>query len=623
LIVYKSTKEQFLSDSVNRAIEDIVAKEFFRRTGRYAPTPEIRAWQQSLTHMADVLWDDELPASMGIAVEFGIPQTAKRIDFILSGESADHEPRVVIIELKQWSDSRISDKDGLIFANRGGRAEKEGAHPCYQAWSYAALLAGFNEAVHEGGVGLNPCAYLHNYARGDGKIDSPKYSAYIEKAPLFLRGPVEKQKLRDFIKKHVQHGDNGDLLFKIENGRIRPSKMLADSLVGMLRGNREFVLIDDQKVVYEVCLSKSAEASEQRKQVVIVKGGPGTGKSVVAINLMVQLTKRGALTKYVSKNAAPRAVYRHRLQGNHTLAQISAMFGGSGAFIDTPPNTYDALIVDEAHRLNEKSGLYGNLGENQVKELISAAKCTVFFVDDDQIVTLNDIGHSHEIEKWAQQSGAEISNLELESQFRCAGSDGYLAWLDDTLGIRSTANQEFDRGNFDFQVADSPSELYELISTRNRVNNRSRVVAGYCWDWDSRRNPAAFDIEFPDFDFRRQWNLGSDGSLWITAPDSIEQIGCIHTCQGLEMDYVGVIIGPDLIMRDGQLTTDPSGRSSMDRSIRGWRTMARADREGTLAKVDKIVRNTYRTLMTRGMKGCYIYCTDPALQEYFRARSAL
>jgi DUF2075 family protein len=243
-------------------------------------------------------------------------------------------------------------------------------------------------------------------------------------------------------------------------------------------------------------------------------------------------------------------------------------------------------------------------------------------VDDDQIVTLNDIGHSHEIEKWAKQSGADISNLALESQFRCAGSDGYLAWLDDTLGIRPTANQEFDHGSFDFRVVDSPSELYELIASKNRTNNKSRVVAGYCWDWKSKKNPAVADIEFPEFDFRRQWNLGSDGSLWITAPDSIEQIGCIHTCQGLEMDYVGVIIGPDLIVRDGQLTTDPSGRSSMDRSIRGWRSMARADREGTMAKVDKIIRNTYRTLMTRGMKGCYVFCTDPALREYFRQKGS-
>jgi DUF2075 family protein len=622
LIVYQSTKERFLDDSEKHAIEDMIATAYYERTGRYAPTPEYRAWQQSLTQMADVLRDDELPATMGVGVEFGIPQTAKRIDFILSGESGDRQPRVVIVELKQWSTSRISDKDGIVIANRGGHAETEGAHPCYQAWSYAALLEGFNEAVYEGGIGLKPCAYLHNYQRGSGDIDAPFYAPYIEKAPLFLRGHAERERLRDFIKRNVRHGDNGELLFKIDQGRIRPSKMLADSLVGMLRGNREFVLVDDQKVVYEECIAKAAKASGSRKQVLIIKGGPGTGKSVVAINLMVELTKRGLLSKYVSKNAAPRAVYEQKLRGHKRRAEISAMFGGSGAFVDMQPDTFDALIIDEAHRLNEKSGLYGNLGENQVKELISAAKCSTFFLDDDQVVTLGDIGHSHELEKWARQSGAEVSFLGLASQFRCAGSDGYLAWLDDTLGIRPTANQDFDHGSFDFRVVDSPTELHQLVAARNQPSNKSRVVAGYCWDWRSKRDPNAFDIEFPEFDFRRQWNLGSDGSLWITASTSIEQIGCIHTCQGLELDYVGVIVGPDLVVRDGCLMTNPSGRSKMDRSIRGWKTLMRREPEQTRERLDRIIRNTYRTLMTRGMKGCYVFCTDPELRDHFRHRTS-
>ena len=616
MIVYQATRQKFLDDSEQSAIEDVIAAAYLKRTGRYAPTSEYRAWQNSLGRMADVLDDDELPSSMGVGIEFGIPQTAKRIDFILSGESENHEPRMIIVELKQWSTSRISEKDGIIFAQRGGPGEREGEHPCYQAWSYAALLEGFNEAVYDGGVGLNPCAYLHNYQR-DGVIDSPHYAAYIEKAPLFLRGSAERNKLRAFIKQHVKHGDDGELLFKIEKGRIRPSKTLADSLAAMLKGNQEFVLIDDQKLVYETCLAKAAQASSQRKQVVIVKGGPGTGKSVVAINLIVALTKRGLLTKYVSKNAAPRTVYQQRLRGHRTLAQIGAMFGGSGAYIDTQPSVFDALVVDEAHRLNEKSGLYGNLGENQIKELIAACKCAIFFVDDDQVVTLSDIGRAHEIAAWAERLGADVTYEELQSQFRCAGSDGYLAWLDHTLGIRQTTNADLDAGSFEFQVVDSPIELDALIRARN-TNNKSRLVAGYCWDWKSKRNPDAYDIVLPEFGFSRQWNLGSDGSLWITAPNSIEQVGCIHTCQGLELDYVGVIIGPDLVISNGELTINPAGRAPMDRSIRGWKTQMKQEPTSTRERLDRIVRNTYRTLMTRGMKGCYVYCTDPAVADHLR-----
>lgn len=581
------------------------------------PHAEITSWRESLGQMANVLRDEQMPDDMGVGIEYGIPQTSKRIDILLSGMDADSKPNIIVVELKQWSSSRISEKDGLIFARRGGFAEREGPHPSYQAWSYTALLEGFNEAVYETGIGLRPCAYLHNY-HADGVIDSPHYAPYTDKAPLFLHGSEERQRLRDFINKHVHTGDNAKLLYQIENGRIRPSKMLADSLVKMLKGNQEFVLIDDQKVVYETALAVAKEASADKKQVVIVKGGPGTGKSVVAINLLVHLSKLGLLSKYVSKNAAPRAVYEERLRGNQTQRIISAMFGGTGAFIDAEPSVFDVLVVDEAHRLNAKSGLYGNLGENQVKEIIAASKCTIFFVDDDQMVTLSDIGDSKELERWAASSGAEVTHLELASQFRCSGSDGYLAWLDTTLGIRGTANTKLDAEDFDFRVMDSPGELHDLIAARNKTNNKSRVVAGYCWDWISRNNPDAYDIVISEHGYQKQWNLGSDGSLWIMAPNSIEEVGCIHTCQGLELDYVGVIVGPDFLVRNGQLVTVPANRSKMDRSIRGYKRKLKEAPVDTLEHLDRIIRNTYRTLMTRGMKGCYIFCVDQETNSYFK-----
>lgn len=607
MIVYQSTRAAFLQDSEQQAIEEIISTAFLKKTGRYALDSEFRSWRHSLTQMADVLSDETLPEDMGVGIEFGIPQTAKRIDFILSGLGEAEQPRAIIIELKQWSKSAVTDKDGIIRAQRGGPTETEGPHPSYQAWSYAALLQGFNEAVHEGGVQLQPCAYLHNHFR-DGTIDDSRYIAYTDKAPLFLRGVEEKRKLRDFIRQHVRKGDNGELLYKIENGRIRPSKMLADSVVGMLKGNQEFVLIDEQKLVYETCLARAAQASAERKQVVIIKGGPGTGKSVVAVNLLVELTKRGITAKYVSKNAAPRAVYAQKLAGHVRKIEIGNLFSGSGNFHQTEPNVFGTLVVDEAHRLNEKSGLYGNLGQNQVMELIRSAHCTIFFVDDDQIVTLSDIGHTGELRRWAAHLGAEVIELELASQFRCAGSDGYIAWLDSFLGIRETANTDFDRNAFDFRIVDSPVELHNLIREKNKLNNKSRVVAGYCWDWKSKNNPDSWDIEIPEHNYRAQWNLGSDGSLWAVAENSVDQVGCIHTCQGLELDYIGVIIGPDMAWRDGQSLTDASKRSKQDRSIRGYKSQSKGNLE-VHDRVDRIIRNTYKTLMSRGMRGCYVYIT--------------
>lgn len=617
MIIYQSSKSQFLHHALRDDIEDIVSRHYRAATGHGVGHSEVHAWKHSLLEMAKVLQDEEIPGDVGVAIEYQLPQTSKRIDFVIAGEDDEARPKLIIVELKQWSESRRSEKDAIVWARRGGRAgEQEGPHPSYQAWSYAAYLQDFNTAVQDTAMALQPCAYLHNHPR-DGEIDHPHYREHIARAPLFLAR--ERAKLQAFIREHVRHGDRRRALYAIENGRIRPSKMLVDSVAGMLHGKTEFVMIDEQKVVYETVLAVDARAVH-RKQVVIVQGGPGTGKSVLAVNLLAALLARHRNARYVSKNAAPRAVYEAKLTGTFSRSRISNLFSGSGAFISDAPDTYDTLIVDEAHRLNEKSGLYRNLGDNQVRELIRSARCTVFFVDDDQSVTIHDIGQTNELRRRAAEFDADVTELELSSQFRCNGSDGYLAWLDHTLGIRETANTDLDTREYDFRVFDDPAKMHGLIELKNRANNRSRVVAGYCWTWPSKRDPKAWDIELPDFDYRRRWNLDKDGSLWIVTPGSVEQVGCIHTCQGLEMDYVGVIIGPDLAFRDGQIMTDATKRASSDQSIKGLKQMLKSSPETARKLADSIVKNTYRTLMTRGMKGCYVYCVDAALAKHLRSR---
>ncbi|MCX5590011.1 DUF2075 domain-containing protein [Alcaligenes endophyticus] len=612
MIVYEADKKQFLQQSDYDDIENIILASFRAATGRRVNDSEIRSWRESLRHVAMVLRDDEIPNEMGIAVELHIPQSSKRIDVTLTGRDDAGNKNAVVIELKQWEKVTATDKDAIVVTYLG-KGQREVVHPSYQAWSYASLLEGFNEAVYDGGISIKPCAYLHNYDR-DGVIDAPHYSGYTLKAPLFLKGAQERQQLRDFIKKHVKYGDSKEVLYELANGRIRPSKALADALKGLLTAKPEFVLIDEQKEVFEAAQASARTASPQLPRVVIIEGGPGTGKTVLAINLLVRLTSAGLFGQYVSKNAAPREVYQSRLVGTLTKTKFSSMFTGSGSFCNVEPNTYDFLVVDEAHRLNEKSGLYGNLGENQVKELINASACTLFFIDEDQRVALADIGTKQAIRAFAAERGAQVEEYELASQFRCSGSDGYLAWLDNVLDIRPTANQELDTTAYDFQVFDSPQALHEAIEAKN-AQNKARVVAGYCWPWLSKKNPKADDIVIGDY--RRQWNLDKDGSLWIIAPESIEQVGCIHTCQGLEVDYIGVIVGPDLIVRDGKLITVPEERDRHDKTIRGYKKRLKIDPEQVRAEVDLLIKNTYRTLMTRGMKGCYVYCTDEETSEYF------
>lgn len=352
----------------------------------------------------------------------------------------------------------------------------------------------------------------------------------------------------------------------------------------------------------------------------IVSGGPGTGKSVVAINLLVKLTKLGLLTKYVSKNAAPRRVYESRLTKSNKKTIITNLFGGSGEYISQDPNTFDTLIVDEAHRLNNFSGLYRNLGESQIKEIVNSAKCSIFFLDEDQRVTLDDVGTSEEIRRWARRFDAEVVEMELSSQFRCNGSDGYLSWLDHILQIRETANTTLAGIDYDFKVFESPNELREAIIAHNYARNKSRLVAGYCWDWKSKKHPEAYDVIISEYDFKMRWNLKVDGPLWIIGERSIEEIGCIHTCQGLELDYIGVILGPDLVVRNGNVVVGPEARSKGDKTISGYGKRLVESPERAKALIEAVIKNTYRTLMTRGMKGCYVFSCDVETNAYLKSR---
>jgi len=608
---YIATKTRFLRDLQ----AGVIADKLVEAIGHRVSDSEKSSWNNSLMYFGMAISPTSIPDDTGVALELNIPQTSKRIDVVLSGSNDENQRNAVIIELKQWSSATSTGKDGIVNTILG-RGLRDVPHPSYQAWSYASLLTDFNEAVYTSDIELRPCAYLHNYGSTTCLWDE-QYAEWVQKAPVF--GKTGMQELRDFISKFIRFGDAGDLILEIHNGRIRPSKHLADKVASMLDGNPEFVLVDDQKVAFETIRQRASKA-EERKQVVIVEGGPGTGKSVVAINLLASFLQDGRFASYVTKNSAPREVYAAKLANTFRKTAINNLFLNSGKFTGTAPDTYNVLLVDEAHRLNEKSGLYGNLGEHQVKEIISATRTSVFFVDEDQRVTLKDIGRKDVIREFARDFDAEITELSLSSQFRCNGQDGYLAWVDDVLQIRETANPTLAGIDFDFQVFSSPAELFDAVSEKNGDSNKSRVVAGYCWPWKSKKESSAFDIEFPTFGFHKQWNLTDDGMLWLIKPESIDQIGCIHTCQGLELEYVGVIIGDDLVVRNGEVVCQPEARATHDSSVRGWKKMMRENPAETRPLLDMVIKNTYRTLMTRGMKGCYVYSTDEETQWYLRGR---
>lgn len=619
MIVYDGNKTDFLHSVERDTIAVEIENNIYNKMKRRTAANEFRSWENSLEYMYKVLNDREIPDDSGIAIEYNIPQTSKRVDFIISGFDHHDDPNIVIIELKQWDKiNAIEGQDGLVETYTGNTMRKV-VHPSYQAWSYSMMIKDYNSSVQTNNVQLWSCAYLHNYRRKpDDDLDKPQYEEYLKDSPAFTRGEVPQ--LREFIKRCIRKGDNKELIYQIDQGRIRPSKSLQNAITSMLKGNKEFIMLDEQKVVYEEILLTSRKCMEDnKKRTIIVTGGPGTGKTVVAVNALVELTNDGQFAQYISKNSAPRNVYLKKLKGKIKKSTVDNMFKGSGIYTETEKNVVDTILVDEAHRLNEKSGMYKNKGENQIKEIIHSSLCNVFFIDEHQKVTLSDIGSVEEIKKWAKVENSQIIETKLYSQFRCNGSDGYLAWIDHVLEIEDTANYDLKDIDYDFQICDSPTEMQNLIVEKNKNANRARILAGYCWNWISngRNDSKVHDIKIGDFEI--SWNLGNSTTFAID-DNSINEAGCIHTLQGLEFDYVGVIIGDDLRYEDGHIVTDFTKRAKTDQSLKGIKKLYKANPVLANQKADEIIKNTYRTLMTRGMKGCYVYCVDDGLRNYLKER---
>ena len=613
MLAYLATKEKFLKDAP--VIQDVVAAEVKKKLNLTVGKSESTAWQNSLGNaMFHALNTDEIPDDAGVAIEYRLNGRRFRIDFMVSGETSSGKESLVIIELKQWSDIQFSELSEHVRTFVGGAIRDE-RHPSYQAWSYLSHFTSYNEYVYQNEMDLTACAYLHN-CKDSSVISNSRYENELRKAPVFLSGEI--QQLRDFITSKIEVGTGTSLLQRIDDSPIRPSQQLADSVGAMLKGQQEFVLLDEQKTVLETIIHSAKTSIEGQREVIIVSGGPGTGKSVISINALSRLTGSRLNARYVTANSAPRDVYQAKLKKLIKGEAFKHLFSSSGVFHAAEPDSFDVLIVDEAHRLRMKSGIFKNKGENQAKEIIDSARTSVFFIDEAQKVTWSDVGEIAMIQNYAKSVGANVRRMELQSQFRCSGSDDYMAWLDDVLGVRPTSDHYFSPSRFDFQIMDSPSELHDLIREKNKTNNKSRVVAGYCWNWVGKNKPDLFDINIEEFNYRAKWNLFAEGNEWIINPNSVDEVGCIHTCQGLEVDYVGVIIGPDLIVQNGKLVTDPSARAKTDKSLAGYKKELKEDPIKAELKADEIIRNTYRTLMSRGMKGCYVYFTDPATAKYFK-----
>ena len=441
MIVYSATKQEFNNDVLLNLISDKILNKLKEKNIHGGEEAEYRAWQNSLVFMRNVLDDVEIPNDASVAIEYQIPRTSKRVDFIISGADNNNKDNVIVVELKQWDKvEKIADEMLHSVKAFTGGANRMVSHPSYQAYSYAVFIRNSSEQVQDNDIRIIPCAYLHNYEpKYLDQLNDKIYEIWYNEAPFFIKNQVLD--LRNFIKKFITKKSNdGELLYKIDNGRIRPSKALQDCLVSLMKGNKEFMLLDEQAVVFDMCIKTMKQCQKDlKKRTIIIQGGPGTGKSVLAINLLKNFISQSYNASYVTKNSAPREAYLKLLSKSDLKKEVNIkqLFRSPFGLCKTPANYYDCLIVDEAHRLVKQ--MYGDFqGQNQIMECINSSLLTIFLIDENQKITTKDIGSIDEIKRWGLQLGSRVIINEattLTSQFRCNGSDTYIQLLNNILQI--------------------------------------------------------------------------------------------------------------------------------------------------------------------------------------------
>jgi len=619
--LYSGTSSQFVEDSFRNQIAEKLKSAFFNYF-RYYPSPnEVRSWQNSLRAISQVFDHTNLD-DHGVLLEYQLPLSSKRLDCMITGHDMQNRDSAVIIELKQWENSEDTDAENEVLSWVGG-AKREVLHPSVQVHQYQEYLEDTHTAFYEGTnpVRLNSCAYLHNYTPlQNDPIFAAKFATVLQKSPAFTADHFDE--LSEFLKEKLVNGNGQEVLSRIEGSKYRPSKKLMEHVANVIDGLPEYVLLDEQLVVYDKILAVAKKGFHNRqKTVLIVKGGPGTGKSVIALRVMGSLLSQGYNTHYATGSRAFTTTLRTIIG-----PKGSVQFKYFNSYMHAEPNAIDVLIADEAHRIRKASHNRFTKKENrtntpQISELLAVSKMSVFFIDDRQVVRPDEIGSVQHIREFAENHNCRVLEYKLEAQFRCNGSEAFVNWINNTLGIERTANVLWaGTEGFDFQIFDSPLSLENAINAKAKQGYSARMTAGFCWPWSKQVNAdgtLAEDVQIGDY--KRPWNARPEAvglapnipksNLWAHDPNGINQVGCIYTAQGFEFDYVGVIFGNDLVYDMDQASWTANKNRSYDH-------MVKRSKDAFL----DLVRNTYRVLLSRGLKGCYVYFIDKDTERFFRSR---
>jgi DUF2075 family protein/DNA replication protein DnaC len=622
-IIYDAPQEKFFTDVRSNKLVDIMKTNFKETSGMYVGESEHHSWSVTGDKIKNLIESSNL-SNVYVSFEYQVPYTSKRIDCLLFGKNTNDRGIVVHIELKQWERVEALDIEGNFVETYIGGSTKTVPHPSQQVEGYHDYMFGFIEVFEENTLDLVGCSYCPNYRKNIGEgLFNPIYTKILERYPVYTHEDVEQLSHR--LKELLAKGDGFEIFNKFMQSPVKPSKKLLESASKIVSNSSDFSLLNDQIFAKNAILDKIRKAEKNNeKNVVIVKGGPGTGKTVIALNILAEMAAKKKSVFFSSKSKPLIEAIRHKVD----TSNAKLLFQNLTPFIPAriKENQIDILIVDEAHRIGKKSNnQYTKPSDRtdmpQIEQLIRCAKTSIFFIDDKQVIRFLEVGNSELIKEAAKKYGCVIKEVELVSQFRCGGSENYLDWLESVLGHSDRKiiyNSE--KENFDFQIIESPEKLYEMIKQKDSEAGKSaRLTAGFCWDWSKTldfNGELVKDVRIGDF--AMPWETHDKikppkGYVrwyeWAYKPEGIKQIGCIYTAQGFEFDYIGVIVGPDLkydkehdcLVGNSKGTRDPVLQRSTER-------------------FDEYVKNIYRVLMSRGLKGCYVFFVDKGTEQFFRSR---
>ncbi len=620
--LYSGTSIDFIDQTQRNQIAGRLSDKFFEHFRYRPPESEVRSWQNSLVRMASVMELGDL-RDQGVIVEYQLPLTSKRLDVMLTGHGSGGVPGAVVVELKQWDKVSESPIDECVETFVGSRL-RDVLHPSRQVGDYQQYLLDTHTAFSDGGIVLRSCGYLHNMKKTNASVlFGDAFADLVRQWPAFTGDDLDE--MVPFLGAAVGEGGGVEPLQRVLEGRYRPHRRLLEHTAAVIRNEPVFTLLDEQRVAFNhvLTLVRTRQLSD-RSTVALVHGGPGTGKSLIAVNLLAEMAAQG----YVTLHATGSKAFTENLR-KQVGSRAAKQFVYFNSFTAAEPGSIDLLVCDEAHRIRESSNNRFTKRDRrsdreQIEELLDVAKVSVFLIDDMQVVRPGEVGSSEMIREAAAARGATVVEHQLEAQFRSNGSDAYVQWVDNTLDLRKTPTILWERDDpFDFDVVDIPEELDALIRGRADQGYSARLVAGFCWPWSQPNDDGTLAEDVKIDGWSRAWNARPEGrrlaqgipksNFWASDPAGIDQVGCVYTAQGFEFDYVGVIWGRDLVYRfdegwvgQPEFSHDSVVKRSAKRSI---------------GEFTRLVKHTYRVLLTRGLLGCAVYFEDPQTRDFVLSRT--